>query len=52
MIIYHKYECEKCKSKNTKLEKWEDEYSKNTMFTCLGCGYVVGKVTHKQRLKR
>lgn len=50
-VEYQKYECDKCKSKNTKLEKWEDEYSVKTMFTCLDCGYVVGKIAHKTKIK-
>lgn len=51
MIIYHKYECEKCKSKNTRTEEWEGEYSKYRMFTCLDCGYVVVNVKHKAKIK-
>ena len=38
-----KYICERCKSENTEIEVWEDEYAKYFNFTCLDCGYVVGK---------
>lgn len=51
MIIYCEYECDKCKSKNTKTENWEDEYSRYSMFTCLNCGYVVGKISRKAKIK-
>ncbi len=47
-VEYQKVECEKCKSKNTKLEKWEDVYSIYSMFICLDCGYIVGRVNHKK----
>ena len=51
MIEYRKNECDKCKSINTKTEVWEDEYSKYSVFTCLNCGYVVGKLIHKVKVK-
>ncbi len=47
MIEYKKCKCDKCNSENTKLEKWETEYVKCTLLTCLNCGYVVG--THKRK---
>lgn len=51
MIEYHKYECARCKNKITKYEQWEDEYSKKRMLTCLTCGYIVGTIEHKLKIK-
>lgn len=48
----YEYKCDKCGSTNVKTDFWEDEYAKKSMMVCLTCGYVVGNVVFKQRVKR